>query len=368
MTEPWELRGVRPGSAGYLPIVTHTYRLPDGTEADWDIFGGGRSVAVLAITRSDDVVLVRQFRPGPGEILAELPGGNIEDGEEVLAAAARELLEETGYSGDMELAGTSWLASASRTQRFVAVARNARRVADLSPEAGEFCEVTVVSLGEFRAHLRSGQLTDVDLGYLALDHLGLLGPAPSSESAAIARYVGGYPPESASRSGFDLDLYEQRVLSAPCFICAIVNGDVNVPTELVWRNDRYIAFLAEFPQGERRGVVMRGHVLLAPVDHREDIVGDFGLDEFLEIQTLVYKLGRAITSVTPTERLYVLSLGSKHGNAHVHWHVAPLPPGTPYRSQQFASLMPETAGLLELDRTELGALATRIGDALRRDL
>ncbi len=39
-----------------------------------------------------------------------------------------------------------------------------------------------------------------------------------------------------------------------------------------------------------------------------------------------------------TERLYGLSLGSHGGNAHVHWHVAPLPPGVPYREQQYAAL------------------------------
>ena len=40
----------------------------------------------------------------------------------------------------------------------------------------------------------------------------------------------------------------------------------------------------------------------------------------------------------PTERLYVLSLGSQQGNRHVHWHVVPLPPGVPYEEQQLAVL------------------------------
>ena len=166
------------------------------------------------------------------------------------------------------------------------------------------------------------------------------------------------------RTTFDLDLYEERVRSRPCFICAIVAGDASVPAEVVWRNDRHIAFLAEFPHGERRGIVLRGHVLLATTEHREQVVGDFDLDEFLELQTLLYKLGHAVTTATPTERLYVLSLGSNDGNAHVHWHLAPLPPGTPYRSQQYAALMPETAGLLELDRSELHQLAAAIREAL----
>ncbi len=41
-------------------------------------------------------------------------------------------------------------------------------------EDGEFCEVIRIMLTDFRDHLRSGQLTDVDLGYLALDHLRML--------------------------------------------------------------------------------------------------------------------------------------------------------------------------------------------------
>lgn len=176
MTESWEMIGERPGSAGYLPIKVRRYRLPDGTEADWDIFGGGRCVAILAVTDDDEVVLARQYRPGPDAILDELPGGAVGDGEDVLVAAARELLEETGYAGDMELAGTSWFASACETQRFVAVARGARRVAEPANDSGEFCEVRLLSLPDFRKHLRSGQLTDVDLGYLALDHLGWLSP------------------------------------------------------------------------------------------------------------------------------------------------------------------------------------------------
>ena len=174
VTASWELIGERPGSAGYLPITTHRYRLPDGTEAEWDIFGGARSVAILAITADEEVVLARQFRPGPGRMLDELPGGYVEDGEDVLAAGARELLEETGYAGEIELAGTSWMASACRTERFVTIVCGAMQVAAPANEPGEFCEVVLVSLADFRRRLRRGQMTDVDLGYLALDHLGLL--------------------------------------------------------------------------------------------------------------------------------------------------------------------------------------------------
>ena len=64
----------------------------------------------------------------------------------------------------------------------------------------------------------------------------------------------------------------------------------------------------------------------------------------------------------PTERLYVLSLGSQQGNRHVHWHVAPLPPGLPFEQQQLAAL--DTSRCIELSPEEAEALAARIRAAL----
>lgn len=173
--DAWTLLDTNAGSAGYLPVEHRRYSLPDGTEAVWDIFGGAASVAIVAVTDGDEVVLARQFRPGPGRVLDELPGGYLDPDEDVIVAAGRELLEETGYVGQLELAGSSWLASSALTRRHVVVARGAKQVADPSPEPGEFVEVVLLSMSEFRNHLRTGELTDVDLGYLALDHLGLLG-------------------------------------------------------------------------------------------------------------------------------------------------------------------------------------------------
>lgn len=55
---------------------------------------------ILAITEEGDAVLVRQSRIGPAKPCLEIPGGMIDDGESPLAAAKRELEEETGYVSD----------------------------------------------------------------------------------------------------------------------------------------------------------------------------------------------------------------------------------------------------------------------------
>jgi ADP-ribose pyrophosphatase len=169
------------GPAGYMRLLTRTYILPDDRLSDWDLLDGGQTVAVLALTPESEVLLVRQYRPGPGLVLDELPGGFVDAGEHVRDAAVRELLEETGHVGDVEVAARTWMSSSATNQRFVAIARNCRAIADPSPVGDEFCEILKVSLLEFRRLLRSGAMTDVDLGYLALDHLGMLGQ-PDSES------------------------------------------------------------------------------------------------------------------------------------------------------------------------------------------
>jgi diadenosine tetraphosphate (Ap4A) HIT family hydrolase len=91
-----------------------------------------------------------------------------------------------------------------------------------------------------------------------------------------------------------------------------------------------------------------------------DVIRDFTAEEYLRLQDVVRNVGLAISEAVPTERVYIMSLGSNQGNAHVHWHVAPLPPGVPYEDQQFKALMLETNGYIDLSPEEQRRLATEI--------
>src|ERR1051326_8226108 len=55
---------------------------------------------VVPVTSSGELLMVRGYRHGPRKICLGVPGGLIEPGESPLAAAQRELLEETGYRAD----------------------------------------------------------------------------------------------------------------------------------------------------------------------------------------------------------------------------------------------------------------------------
>lgn len=159
---------------GWIRVARRKYELPDGRIAEWDMFGGGQTVGVLALTPEGKLVMVRQFRPGPDRVVLNVPGGFVDPGETPLEAAARELTEETGYvSSELELVVTAMSAS-STGQRHVVIARDCRPGGVMKLDEFEDCEPVVLDVSTVRDELRSGQMTGNEIVYLGLDHAGLL--------------------------------------------------------------------------------------------------------------------------------------------------------------------------------------------------
>jgi diadenosine tetraphosphate (Ap4A) HIT family hydrolase len=144
-------------------------------------------------------------------------------------------------------------------------------------------------------------------------------------------------------------------LAGRCFICELLAGNPEYAHHVVYEDELAIAFLQRFQ-------TLYGYVLVAPKEHREQVVADFSEDEYLELQRVIHLVGRALCRAVPTERLYVLSLGSQEGNRHIHWHLAPLPPGVPFEEQQLVALDSDLG--LVLDEVELKELAARIRERL----
>lgn len=70
----------------------------DGAEHSFFVMENPDWVNVIALTETGDVILIEQFRHGTEEIILEIPGGMVDEGESHTVTAARELLEETGFA------------------------------------------------------------------------------------------------------------------------------------------------------------------------------------------------------------------------------------------------------------------------------
>lgn len=150
------------------------YQLPNGEQSDFYIKEEGPATGILALTKDLQVILVRQFRPGPNEILAELPGGYIGKNQTPKQVAERELMEETGYKGKAKIVAQVYDCAYSTMNRYCVVITDCKKVTKQKLDRTEFVEVVLVSLYKFRQLLRSGKMTDVEVGYLGLDFLNLL--------------------------------------------------------------------------------------------------------------------------------------------------------------------------------------------------
>jgi len=173
MTKSWKKITEEPFRAGFRKLLKKTFELPNGKIADFDIKQEGPAVCILALTKDQQVILAKQFRPGPEKILLEMPGGLIEANEKPQVAAQRELLEETGYSGKLQFVGESLDCAYSTMIRYNFVATDCTKVQEQKLDDSEFAEIIKMPLEDFKKHLRSGQLTDVESGYMGLDYLKL---------------------------------------------------------------------------------------------------------------------------------------------------------------------------------------------------
>lgn len=174
MLKPWKKLEETIIPVGHRTIIRRTFELPDGKQSIYDITGDGDVVCILALTPEQNIVLVRQFRPGPEAILLELPGGFIDPGQTPAEAARAELLQETGYDGDIEFVTTRPFSGYSNRLYHSFVATNCRPIQEQMLDPEEFLEVVTLSLKDFREHLKNGWLVDTVTGYAALDKLNLL--------------------------------------------------------------------------------------------------------------------------------------------------------------------------------------------------
>jgi 8-oxo-dGTP pyrophosphatase MutT (NUDIX family) len=131
-----------------------------GGEHDFYTIGASDWVNIVALTPDECVVMVRQYRHGADRVTLETPGGMVDPGETPAQAAARELLEETGYAADevVPLGGVNPNPALFSNRLHGFLARGARQVCEVRNERTEETHVELVPLARLRDEVRAGRV------------------------------------------------------------------------------------------------------------------------------------------------------------------------------------------------------------------
>lgn len=150
--------------APVFEVTTDEVIEPSGVKARRDIIRHPGSVVVLALDErksEPSVLLIRQYRYAANQDLWELPAGRIDPGEDALAAAKRELAEETGYlASEWKLALYYYSSPGFLDETMSVFAARDLRKGKASPEEDEVITCKLVPLSKAVNWVMNGKLQD----------------------------------------------------------------------------------------------------------------------------------------------------------------------------------------------------------------
>ena len=161
-------------------VYTDKVQEPNGTVNTRQVIRHSGSVVILALDASTnpkdpDIILIRQYRHAAGQYLLELPAGRIEPGEKPLAAARREMIEETGFRAKKWSLLTKYYASPGFLGEWMQIYLAEQITPGIAqPEGDEDIELVRLPLSAAMALVATNQIHDgktlIGLSLLAAAH------------------------------------------------------------------------------------------------------------------------------------------------------------------------------------------------------
>jgi ADP-ribose pyrophosphatase len=170
MTKPWRIldRKIIYSAPPYIELSVETVELPDGRVIpDYHHLRAGSFATIVAETEDGRFITLRQYRHGVRRIGLALPGGRIDDGEDPLAAAQRELMEEIGAAASSWKLVSSWDTSCTYgfSKSWYFHAQGVRQIKAPADDDLEGGEIVLMTRSEILQALRDGSF--LSLGHAA---------------------------------------------------------------------------------------------------------------------------------------------------------------------------------------------------------
>jgi 8-oxo-dGTP pyrophosphatase MutT (NUDIX family) len=162
MIKPWKrIRSQPAQSFRVFSIRTDTTISPrTGIKHDFYVIESRDWVNIIPLTNDHQVVMIRQYRHGSREVTLEIPGGLVDSGDTPKKAAARELLEETGYQAKkwIKIGVVNPNPALFNNHCYTFLAQDIKKIVAPTPDQTEDIEVVLIPLEKIPGLILKGEI------------------------------------------------------------------------------------------------------------------------------------------------------------------------------------------------------------------